>query len=133
LKFVRTNVYTYSEGKLLDRLLQRFRHSQPWQVNIDPAVAQQARKDIQTAFKAGEEVARARFLDRLEAYLMRLAANPLTVLGHPPLGTSDPNVFRYTSDPQAAISVIADLDEPGRELRVTRIKIKVGGSHGHHS
>jgi hypothetical protein len=118
---------------LLDRLLQRFRRSQPWQVTVEPAVAEQARRDIQAAFKAGDEVARDRFLDRLEDFLLRLAANPLEVLGHPPLGTRDPNVFRYTSDPQAAISVIADLNEPGRELRVARIKIKVGGSHGHHS
>ena len=117
---------------MLDRLLQRFKRSQPWQVTIDPAVAEQAQTDIRAAFKAGEEVARDRFLDRLEDYLTRLAASPLTVLGHPPLGTKDPNVFRYTSDPQAAISVVADLDEPGRQLRVTRIKIKVGGSHGHH-
>ena len=117
---------------MLDRLLQRFRRSQPWRVTIDRAVAEQARKDVQAAFRTGEEVARDRFLDSLEGYLVRLAANPLAVLGHPPLGTKDPNVFRYTSDPQATISVIADLDELRRELIVTRIKIKAGGSHGHH-
>jgi len=118
---------------LPDPLLQRFRRTQPWRVTVDPSVAGQARKEAQGAFGQGHEIARDLFLAKLEDYLRRLEANPLSVLGHPPLGTKDPNVFRYTSDPQATISVIADLDDQLRELRVTTIKTKIGGSHGHHS
>jgi hypothetical protein len=116
----------------LDQLLQRFMRSQPWQVVLAPGAADQAIHDIKTAFRPEEEIALAHFEHKLADFPVRLKTEPLSVPGHPPLGTKDPNIFRYSSDPQAVISVIADLDEQNRVLRATRIKIKVGGKHGHH-
>lgn len=117
---------------VLDQLLQRFIRSQPWQILLEPSTAEQARQAIRDAFNSNEENARNRFLHKLEDFLQGLESDPLSVLGHPPLGTKDPDVFRYTIDPQANISVVADLDEQARTLRVTWIKIKTGGSHGRH-
>ncbi|HTB21872.1 MAG TPA: hypothetical protein VK914_04105 [bacterium] len=117
---------------MLDRLLRRFKLSLPWQVVMAPGATEEAKKAIRDAFRPEEEVARDNFMHKLADFLLRLETAPLSVLGHPPLSTKDPNIFRYTGDPQAVISVIADLDERNRVLRVARIKIKVGGKHGHH-
>ncbi len=111
-------------------LLKIFKRSLPWRVVVEPVAAEQARQKISAAFGPEEDAAKRRFQERLADFLTRLERNPLDVLGHPPLGTKDPNVFRYTADPQATISAIADLDIQARERWVTRINIKVGGHHG---
>lgn len=114
---------------MIDRLYARFRGSQPWTVVLAEGVVERARADVRALFKdAGPQRA---MLERLAATLTALERDPLRVLGHPPLGTEDPNVFRYSADPQASISVIADLDLRRRELVIVLIKLK-GARHGRH-
>jgi hypothetical protein len=114
---------------MIDRLYKRFRGSQPWKVVVAEGVAERARADVQALVQgAGPQ---RLMLERLAAFLTALEKDPLRVLGHPPLGTDDPDVFRYSADPQASISAIADLDLQRRELVVVLIKMK-GAPHGRH-
>ncbi len=56
---------------------------------------------------------------------------PLSVLGHPPLGTDDRDIYRYSADAETFIGIVADLDLGRRELRVISFKVK-GGPNGRH-
>jgi len=114
---------------MLDTLKERFKRSQPWKVIVGPGVIEAARKQIEDLYAPGP--VRIAWRGKLDAYLATLEADPLAVLGHPPLGTDDPHAFRYSADPQAAISVVANLDLGRHELAVVLLKIK-GGSHGRH-
>jgi hypothetical protein len=116
-------------GIVFDGLLKRFKRSQPWKVTLAVGVIERARGHIETQYAEGQS--RRHALQKLDAFLAVLDKDPLKVMGHPPLGTDDPNVFRYSADPQATISAVADLDEARRELVVTLIKIK-GVTHARH-
>lgn len=114
---------------MIDRLWNRFKGSQPWRVSLAEGVIEEARAAIQALHPDGPD--RKQALLRLDRFLGALETDPLRVLGHPPLGTDDPDVFRYSADPQLALSVVADLDLERRELVVVMIKIK-GARHGSH-
>jgi hypothetical protein len=111
---------------MLDALRRRFMASQPWTVVVEETALEQALAAVRRAYAEGP--ARQRAFERLDRFLADLARQPLKVLGHPPLGTDDPEVFRYGADRQALISVVADLDLKGKRLIVVRIVIK-GASH----
>lgn len=114
---------------MIDKLLQLLRNSQPWKVRIEPWAIEDVIADISTAFP--DEQALARTLRHLDSFVDSLERAPLKVLGHPPLGTDKPQIFRYSADPQALLSVIADLDLERKELVVTQIKLK-GASRARH-
>ena len=114
---------------MIDKLFKRFRRSQPWSVVLAAGVIEAAMADINAVFAPGPP--RANALRKLDKLLLAVQADPLDVLGHPPVGTDDPNVFRYTADEQKTVSFIADLDETARELVIIQINIK-GASHGGH-
>lgn len=114
---------------MLDALFKRFRHSQPWTVVLADGVVEKAQADARALCRT--EGARRLLLQRLAVFLADLERDPLKVLGHPPFGTADPDLFRYSADPQSSLSVIADLDLQRRELVVVQIKLK-GAPHGRH-
>lgn len=108
----------------MDALKNLFRRSQPWAVVIPLEVLELARRDFERLCAGKSPVARERLKTQLDRFLSALDHDPLNVLGHPPLGTDDPQVFRYTADPQQLISAVADLDLGLRQLRVSRIRLK---------
>lgn len=114
---------------MIDQLWKRLKGTQPWRVVLAEGVIDKALRDINQLYPA--EGAKRLVIRRLDSLLAALEKDPLRVLGHPPLGTDDPAVFRYSADPQAALSAIADLDLQRRELVVVLIKVK-GASRGSH-
>lgn len=108
----------------MDALKNLFRRSQPWRVVIPASVLERARLDFEKICAGKPPSARGRLKAQLDVFLASLEKDPMKVLGHPPLGTDDPNVFRYTADPQQRVSAVADLDLGPRQLRVARIRLK---------
>lgn len=93
-----------------------------WTISVAPETIEEATADIDRLFSSA--VQRRDLNLRLDRLLASLGERPFSILGFPPMKTSDSNVFRFYCDRHSAISMIADLYMDELKVHIHQIWIR---------